>query len=46
MAALNGFARGMFMLASGTARISRWAEEKSRRLEVTMSKDEVAVLKR
>ena len=46
IAAQDGFARGMLKLASGAARFSLWAEEKFRRLEVPMEKDQVAVLVR
>ena len=43
MAARIGLVRG---LANGVARFGLWAEEESRRLEITMSKNKVAVLDR
>ena len=46
VAAQNGYARGMFKLANGVARFGHWAEEKFRRLDVPMEKDQVAVLER
>ena len=39
-------ARGIFKLASGVVNLGLWAEELSCRVDVTMSKDEVAVLER
>ena len=42
VAAQIGLARGIATLANGVTRFSQWAEEKSRRVEFSMSKDQVA----
>ena len=43
MAAQISLARGIAALGNGVTRFGQWAEEKSRRVEFSMSKDQVAV---